>query len=163
MYPKRCEACGGRVALSTDALPFSVRGELVEVPGIEHGACAECSEVYVSLDAAEQLQTEAIRMSKAAMGLLSPNEIRDIRRSFAMSQVAFEALLGVGPKTVVRWEKGTVFQNATADRLMRLLRAKPELSRILTSGELYAKAPGQRSPLVTSCSKGTRTMSRRSS
>lgn len=150
MYPKRCGACGGRVALFTGALPFSVRGETVEVPGIEHGACADCSEVYLSLDAAEQLQTEAIRMSKAARGLLAPNEIREIRRSFAMSQVTFEELLGVGPKTVVRWEKGTVFQGATADRLMRLLRAQPELSRILASGELYAGATGPRPRSVAS-------------
>ncbi|MDO9556259.1 MAG: type II toxin-antitoxin system MqsA family antitoxin [Coriobacteriia bacterium] len=140
MYPKRCGACGGRVAPSTGALPFSVRGETVKVPGIEHGVCADCSEVYLALDAAEQLQTEAIRMSKAARGLLAPDEIREIRRSFAMSQVAFEELLGVGSKTVVRWEKGTVFQSTTADRLMRLLRAQPELAMVLASGELYARA-----------------------
>lgn len=138
MYPKRCAACGGEVVVSTCALPFEVRGETVSVPGIEHGQCAGCSEVYLSLDGADQLQKEAIRLSKAAKQLLSPAEIRDIRHSFALSQSAFEDLLGVGPKTVVRWEKGTVFQSATADRLMRLVRAIPELEHVLSSGELYA-------------------------
>ncbi len=140
MYPKKCAACGGPVAESVGTLPFSVRGETLEVPGVNHGACGECGEVYLSLDAAERLQAEAVRMSKAARGLLSPSEIREIRRSFAMSQAAFEGLLGVGPKTVIRWEKGTVFQGATADRLMRLLRAQPELARVLTSGQLYVQA-----------------------
>ncbi len=77
-------------------------------------------------------------MSRVARGLLTPDEIREIRRSFAMSQAAFEDLLGAGPKTVVRWEKGSVFQSATADRLMRLMRMQPGLSRALSSGELYA-------------------------
>ncbi len=138
MFAKKCAACGGQVAESAGTLPFRVRGETVEVPGVDHGACAECGEVYLSLDAAERLQAEAVRISKAARGLLSPGEIRELRRSFAMSQAAFEQLLGVGPKTVIRWEKGTVFQGATADRLMRLLRAQPELARVLMSGELYA-------------------------
>jgi len=61
-----------------------------------------------------------------------------------MSQAAFEELLGVGPKTVIRWEKGTVFQGATADRLMRLLRTQPELARVLASGELYGQAVPER-------------------
>lgn len=148
MYPERCAACGGRVAPSTAALPFCVRGETVEVPDIEHGTCTGCGEVYLSLDAAERLQTEAIRMSKAARGLLAPAEIRDIRRSFSMSQAAFEDLLGVGPKTVVRWEKGTVFQSATADRLMRLLRMQPGLSRALSSGELCVPATADRTPVA---------------
>lgn len=152
MNPKKCAACGGRVAPSAGTLPFEVRGETIEVPGVEHGACGDCGEVYLSLDAAERLQVEAIRMSRAARGLLTPDEIRAIRRSFAMSQAAFEELLGVGPKTVIRWEKGTVFQGATADRLMRLLRAQPELARVLTSGELYAHAAPERRVRVTQTS-----------
>jgi len=144
VYPKKCAACGGRVTASAATLPFSVRGETIAVPGVEHGACGDCGEVYLSLDAAERLQVEAVRMSKAARGLLTPGEIRELRRSFAMSQAAFEELLGVGPKTVIRWEKGTVFQGATADRLMRLLRTQPELARVLASGELYGQAVPER-------------------
>jgi HTH-type transcriptional regulator/antitoxin MqsA len=144
MYPKMCAGCGGQVVASAGALPFNIRGEMIEVPGVEHAVCGDCGEVYLSLDAAGQLQVEAIRMSKAARGLLTPSEIRELRRSFAMSQAAFEELLGVGPKTVIRWEKGTVFQGATADRLMRLLRAQPELARVLASGELYAQVAHER-------------------
>ena len=126
------------MGVSTAPLPFSVRGETLSVPGIEHGACIACDEVYLSLDGAERLQREAIRQSKAARGLLAPDEIRSLRHSLSLSQAAFERLLGVGAKTVVRWEKGTVFQSATADRLMRLLRAIPELADTLSSGELYS-------------------------
>jgi len=77
---------------------------------------------------------------RAARGLLTPDEIRDLRRSLGVAQAALERLLGVGPKTVVRWEKGTVFQSATADRLMRLLIAKPELVSLLAGKALYRKS-----------------------
>ncbi len=138
MYPKKCGECGGAVRVSRDPIGFVVRGESVVVPDIEHGACAACGEEYLTLDAAETLQKEAIRRSKHARGLLSPDDIRALRRSLALSQAAFEGLLGVGPKTVVRWEKGTVFQSATADRLMRLLMVEPRLAALLHGDELYA-------------------------
>jgi len=138
VYPKKCAECGGEVRLSVEPIAVDVRGQSVSVPGIEHGRCTKCGEEYLSLDAAEALQKEAVRRSKAARGLLSPEEIRALRRSLSLSQAAFEKLLGVGPKTVVRWEKGTVFQSATADRLMRLLIAEPGLAGLLEGDTLYA-------------------------
>lgn len=43
-------------------------------------------------------------------GLLGPHEIRAIRERYRLSQADFERLLGTGPKTVTRWERGTVVQ-----------------------------------------------------
>ena len=137
MYPAKCAACGGRVEVSRAPIQMEVRGETASVEGVEHGRCTTCGESYLSLDAAEHLQAEAVRQARAAKGLLGPQEIRDIRHSLGLSQAAFERLLGVGAKTVVRWEKGTVFQGATADRLMRLIRYSPELADVLAGGSLY--------------------------
>lgn len=142
MHPKKCAECGSAVVVSSAPVPFDVRGETVLVSGVEHGECSSCGEVYLSIDAAEQLQAAAISKSKAAKQLMSSKEIRELRHSLALSQAAFEDLLGIGAKSVVRWEKGTVFQSATADRLMRLIRLMPELSGVLSSGELYAPKPG---------------------
>jgi HTH-type transcriptional regulator/antitoxin MqsA len=145
VYPKKCAECGGEVGVSMASIPFEIRGETIEVGGIMHGLCSGCGEVYLTLDATEALQKEAIRLAKQAKGLLSPDEIRSLRRSLGLSQVAFEGLLGVGPKTVVRWEKGTVFQTATADRLMRLVGVMPALSGLLASEALYRPARPVRS------------------
>ncbi len=140
MYPKKCAECGGDVRVSSSPIPFEIRGETIEVSGLEHGLCSQCGEVYLSLDATETLQREAVRILKQSKGLLSPDEIKELRRSLGLSQAGFEELLGVGPKTVVRWEKGTVFQGATADRLMRLLRVMPSLAGILAGESLYKPA-----------------------
>jgi hypothetical protein len=59
-------------------------------------------------------------------GLLSPAQITAIRETLGLSQADLEKALGIGPKTVVRWEKGTVRQSRAADRLLRILAAHPE-------------------------------------
>jgi HTH-type transcriptional regulator/antitoxin MqsA len=107
------------------------------VPDMEHGLCESCGEVLLDLQGVEQLQREAVKCSRQARGLLTPDEIKAIRRALGRSQAAFEQLLGTGPKTAIRWEKGTVIQSATADRLMRLIRAMPELAGVL-EGECLA-------------------------
>jgi HTH-type transcriptional regulator/antitoxin MqsA len=140
MVERTCAGCGGRVTSVTGPLSVELRGETVTVPDVEHERCAQCGEAFLSLTAADQLQREAVAHLREARGLLTPDQIRSLRRSLGVSQAALERLLGVGSKTVVRWERGTVFQSATADRLMRLLIAKPELVSLL-SGE----APRRRS------------------
>ena len=135
MYPKNCGECGSPVEESVESIPIDLRGELVNVSGITHGRCSVCGEIYLDLDASERLQREAVARLREARGLLTPAEIRDLRTSLDLSQAKFEKLLGTGPKTVVRWEKGTVFQSATADRLMRLLITQPALADILSGTE----------------------------
>jgi transcriptional regulator with XRE-family HTH domain len=68
---------------------------------------------------------------RADLGLLMPKEIKAIRESLDLSQADFELLLGVGQKTVVRWEKGTVFQNRATDTLLRALRDVPGVAEYL--------------------------------
>lgn len=137
MYPSRCPECGGKISESLGPLEAPLRGQSVEVVGIPHGLCSGCGETYLGIDEMEQLQKAAVDQAREAQGLLRPDEIRSLRVTLGnISQVRLEHLLGVGAKTVVRWEKGTVFQSATADRLMRLLRAKPELVALIEGGEL---------------------------
>jgi HTH-type transcriptional regulator/antitoxin MqsA len=131
IFPESCGECGGRVAVSHDPISIEVRGETIAVPDVEHGVCRSCGEAYLDPCGIHRVQEEAVRRAKQAKGLLTSEEIRDLRRSLGLSQTGFQRLLGTGPKTVVRWEKGTVFQSATADRLMRLLRARPELAELL--------------------------------
>jgi len=139
VYPKKCGECGGPVEESVEAIAIDLRGELVSVNGIAHGRCSGCGEVFLDVDAGDRLQREAVARLREARGLLTPAQIVELRDSLGLSQAAFEKLLGTGPKTVVRWEKGTVFQSATADKLMRLLIAKPELADTLSGTDQRAR------------------------
>lgn len=110
------------------------------MPDVLHGECTGCGEVYLGIDEMERVQKAAASQMRESHGLLQPDDIRALRASLGLSQTGLEGLLGVGAKTVVRWEKGTVFQSATADRLMRLLRVMPEIAGVLSSEELYGRS-----------------------
>jgi len=105
----------------------------------EHMQCSACEEEFYlpgQLEAVERRAAEQIRRDE---GLLLPGEIRAIRKRLHMTQAELERLMGTGPKTVVRWERGTVCQSVTADRLMRLLDAYPANAALLS--RLHSIAP----------------------
>jgi HTH-type transcriptional regulator / antitoxin MqsA len=143
-YPERCGDCGGVMSVSSDPIPFELRGETLVVHDIEHSTCVKCGEMVLSLQNVGRLQRDAVRQFKEAKGLLTAEEIKAVRLSLGLSQAAFEQLLGTGPKTVIRWEKGAVLQSATADRLMRLIREMPEVVEVLRATNPRERATGAR-------------------
>jgi HTH-type transcriptional regulator/antitoxin MqsA len=93
--------------------------------------CAECGEELHEPGQMAAVHRRASDQIRKEEGLLLPSEILEIREGLGLTQQAFEQLLGVGPKTVVRWERGTVFQNRATDSLLRVIRAFPEAARFL--------------------------------
>ena len=126
-----CAACGRRAAsLVREETEVSI-GQRSAVVEDEHLRCRNCGSEYSTPDQMDQTQRRAVAAIRAAEGLLSPEEIVRIRKKHGLTQAEFEALLRTGPKTVVRWERGTVFQSAAADTLLRLLDHHPNLARTL--------------------------------
>jgi HTH-type transcriptional regulator / antitoxin MqsA len=102
--------------------------------------CTSCGEYFVDIDEFDAMQRELSERIRAEEGLLAPTRIRAIRESMGLTQQEFEKVLGVGPKTVVRWERGTVFQSAAIDKLLRAVEAVPELRNWLLRGVESAEA-----------------------
>lgn len=89
--------------------------------------CSSCGEMFYDGFMAEEHDRRAAAAIRREDGLLEPDEVRAIRTRYGLSQAGLETLIGSGEKTVVRWEKGSVAQNATADTLLRVLRDHPEV------------------------------------
>lgn len=87
-------------------------------------ACAQCgaecedgrSEIYNDRQNNEQRRN-----------LLTPLEIRAIRKKYALTRKAFSALTGFAEKTIKRWETGAIVQSTSADRFLRLIRDDPRI------------------------------------
>lgn len=108
----------------------------------ERSHCPECGEEYYTAAQADQRHARAVDQARREDGLLTPSEIREVRQGLGLSQSQFERLIGAGEKTVVRWENGRVCQNATADRLIRLLAANPANAFTLAGiNEFVGEAP----------------------
>jgi HTH-type transcriptional regulator/antitoxin MqsA len=89
--------------------------------------CSNCGEKFYDFAMANERSRRAAAAVRRVEGLLEPDEIREIRTRYGLSQANLEKLINSGEKTVVRWEKGTVAQNATADTLLRILRDHPDV------------------------------------
>jgi HTH-type transcriptional regulator/antitoxin MqsA len=92
----------------------------------------------------ERTQQRAVAQIRTEEGLLTPQDIRRIREKYGLSQARLESLLRTGPKTVVRWERGTVFQSAAADTLLRLLDDDPAILEALA--RIAQRAPTKPEP-----------------
>jgi len=80
--------------------------------------CGRCGEEFYTRDQSLASSRAAAKVVREHENLLSPERIRAIRLSYEMTQADFERALRLGPKTVVRWESGTVRQSAIANSLL---------------------------------------------
>jgi HTH-type transcriptional regulator/antitoxin MqsA len=134
--------CGGalEVVREREKMKMGSRSAIVEV---ERLACATCGERFATPDQMREAQRSLATQLRLQEGLLSPDQVRRIRVQYGLTQPEFERLLNVGPKTVVRWERGTVFQNRATDELLRIIEAVPSAyEHLATRRGLLAPAFG---------------------
>ena len=148
--PWECPLCGlGTVSVVDGPVRVDFR-DASYVVSLRHEECSSCGEQFFSPAEVDQLQSLAAGAARHERGLLTPDEIRALRRDLGLSQERLERLLGLGPKTVVRWEKGTVFQSVAADRLLRSLRFFPELLELLAEEGLQCGGKARTPPSASS-------------
>ena len=90
--------------------------------------CTQCQVQFTNWEK-EEIQIQALCKH---FGVLNPNEIRQIRKKYAMSRSEFSQLTGIGEASLSRWENGINIQNIANDRYLRLLN-KPATFRLLES------------------------------
>lgn len=135
-----CSVCGQRaVVISDDPVTVRFREAAYAVDGFEYEHCMACGENVFGPGQVDAMHVRAAALARAERGLLSPDDIRALRFDLGLTQEGLEMAMGMGPGTVVRWERGAVVQSATADRLMRLVRAHPELLGELGAPSLIAR------------------------
>src|SRR5262245_27335397 len=87
--------------------------------------CTRCGEEFYEPGQLQATLEKAARAIREKRGLITPERIRALRILYGLTQDQLERILGVGPKTVVRWEKGSVLPTGAASVLMQLLETVP--------------------------------------
>lgn len=89
--------------------------------------CKSCGEEFFTYEqslAHSRARTTALRHAER---LVTPDRIRAARIRLEMTQEEFERALGVGRKTVVRWERGTIPPSKAANGLLWLAERYPSV------------------------------------
>lgn len=117
-----CHACGTMMKEARGRLSVPVNGEQTAVSFVAHLKCPKCGEVVLGIKEAKRLHEDAIALYRKSHGLLSADQIREIRQRFGLTQTDLARLLRLGGNTVSRWESGRNVQTGAMDLLLRLMR-----------------------------------------
>lgn len=108
---------------------YPVKGESVTVTARVR-VCQVCGEELWD----DILDSQNLRRAYAAYrethGLLQPEEIQQIREMYGLSQVVFARVLGLGDKTVARYENGSL-ADAAQNNLIALARNPENFRQLL--------------------------------
>ncbi len=143
-----CPLCDGRLVRIAEMRDVPIGKRVVRVLD-RFARCTDCGEELYAPGQMDATQRRASDLIRKEDGLLLPEEIRAIREALGLTQHAFERLLGGGPKTVVRWERGTVCQNQATDSLLRVIRAFPAAAAFLAERHGVALPGGTRVSAAT--------------
>lgn len=125
----------------TGGVSLPVNGETVSVPGVSHLRFPTCGERLFGLSEAREMERRAIELYRAKYGLLSADQIREIRQQHALTQAELARLLRLGANTISRWEAGRNVQTAAMDVLLRLIRDLPGSVEYLREHAALASTP----------------------
>ena len=116
-YCPNCEnECMTKIIVKDETL--KVRGQEITIK-IKVRICEQCKEEILD----RELDNENLKLFydeyKKINNLLTTTEIKNIREQWGLSQSQFAILLGMGEKTITRYENGSI-QDETHDNLIRL-------------------------------------------
>lgn len=106
MYCPKCEADVESIVREVMET-YPVKGEDITVKARVR-FCAVCGEDIWDEKMDAQNLLDAYAEYRKKHGLLQPSEIREIREKYRLSQVAFARVLGLGDKSVTRYENGSI-------------------------------------------------------
>ncbi|MBQ8537186.1 MAG: type II toxin-antitoxin system MqsA family antitoxin [Clostridia bacterium] len=111
------------------------RPETYQVKGKEYTVnaqvpvCPHCNIDLWDPDAEDRILRQVYAMYREDTGLLSPEEIKEIREQYGLSQSSFARLLGFGEKTITRYENGAL-QDEVQNNLLLMMKKQANFQEI---------------------------------
>jgi putative zinc finger/helix-turn-helix YgiT family protein len=116
-----CGNCGSRKlkrSVEPQSFTYGVGDDAVSLTArVPVFTCQSCGEAFTKGEA-EELRHEAVCRH---LGVLTPREIRQLRRRRGWTQVDLARHMRCGAASIKRWELGALIQNPSNDLLLRLL------------------------------------------
>lgn len=126
-----CPNCDSEVKTIVREVPetYPVKGENISV-NARVRFCTCCGADLWDEELDEQNILDAYAEYRRRHNLLQPSDIRQMREKYGMSQTAFARVLGLGDKTITRYENGSI-PDAAPNNLMDLVRQPSNFAALL--------------------------------
>lgn len=112
-----------------DNIIHEVRGENYNIP-VEKFICPDCGGEIIEDDDFDESLLEAFNEYRQKHNMLLPEEIKEIRKKYGLSQRGLSRLMNWGEVTVPRYENGNL-QDDAHDQLLKLLKKPQNMLDIL--------------------------------
>jgi putative zinc finger/helix-turn-helix YgiT family protein len=116
-----CPECGQkeiRTRFETEEFPYGEgRGSVILKVEVPIRQCRSCGIEFTDT-AADEIRDAAIRRH---LGLLLPEQIRQIRKNCRASRKEFSSVTRIGEASLARWETGQLIQSGALDHFLFLL------------------------------------------
>lgn len=90
--------------ISSNPITENFRGEEITLTGLTYHLCDHCGEVVFDAQEGEKYDVLLVEQYAKIAGLLTPREIKQIRKKYGVNQQELEKILGVSTPSVSRWE-----------------------------------------------------------
>ena len=122
-----CSRCGGVSVEHRAEFSFQHGGATLTFED-RQSRCGQCDTVTYKGDQISEHELAVANAIRRHEGLLTPQELRNIRVKYRMLQTDMEQMLNTGPKTWTRWERGKVTPSKSTDNLLRIFASDPSVA-----------------------------------
>lgn len=125
-----CVACGNEndFMIREEKEIYPVRNEDIQIIA-KVTYCKHCGKQVWNEELDSDNLDQAYREYRKIHSLLQPEQIKDIREKYDLTQMAFAKILGLGDKTIARYEGGSI--QDTAQNNLIMLAEHPNIFQIL--------------------------------
>lgn len=130
MENPRCPETGTPMERGSQVVTFTYKDRSLDV-GMPGWYCPECGEgIYTGSDM--RVSDRALNRLKAeSEGLLTPEQVKKIRKKLNLTQVEAGTLIGGGPKAFQKYESGDLLLSRGIHSALVLLESEPESLNLL--------------------------------
>lgn len=104
---------------------FICKGKTINVQGLLGMHCTQCGADPILTEQILSNQQKIADAKRAATGMLTSADIRQIRQTLKLSQKDCSLLLGGGPNAFSKYERGEVLQSDAMDALLYIVHKFP--------------------------------------
>ncbi len=126
-----CPICGkGTIKVERKSETFEYKGHILPLELTVY-SCDICKEGFFDNEEMKKYQKTIKDFQRRVDGLLTSEEIKQIREKYGLSQRELARILGIAEKSIAKYEAGFVAQSKAMDNLLRVIGEFPEVLKYL--------------------------------